>query len=289
MIGIAANANLQYGDALLRAESSCFTGVQEETLHQSIAFTGDQLSVDSSCGGGATNASVRTGPDWFVISAGSTTPGMPTHGEKAPVIIDAGNGSGAVEIGFSIDRPTLFRMQRCLPGTTVFFWDGDYKIAVLDSADEVTPLPAGTYWATLETDHHGTPMWGEIGWSQQDESDPADINGDGKVNAQDLAELVSMMSDYGPGTKVKGTPGDSGKAKGRDGRKGKPVTAGFTPLPKPKPGSMKGKPENESSEDKGPKKFFDAPDKGNKSHGKGDFDQNGKIDIHDIVYLIGRM
>ena len=303
MLGLAANADLQYGDAILSAESHCFMGVQHETVQRPIAFAGDHLSTISSCGGGSTTAFIETAPDWFILSAGSTAPGMPTEGEKAPVLVDAGNGPGAVELAFTIDRPTLFRMQRCLPGTTVIFWDDDYQIAVLDSADEVTPLPAGSYWATLETDQYGTPTWAQIDWSQQEDSDPADINGDGKVNAQDIADQVSRMSESKPGTNAKESDGthttggectkddaaSSKQVKGRGDRKDKPVTGGFTPLPKPKPGSMKGKPNSQASEGKGPQVFFEAPNKETKSRRKGDFDRNGKIDIHDIVYLIGRM
>lgn len=196
ILAAGACADLQYGDAILSAESNCFAGSDYEQIQQSIGID-SSLEVNTSCGGGSTSAYLETGDSWFILSAGSSVAGQGSSGSDAevPVIIDGGNGAAAVEIEFTVDAPTLFRLSRSLEGSKVRFWDGDYQIAVLNNSDEETQLPQGTYWATVETDEYGTPVWAEIDWSQQEKDKPADLNGDGKLDAKDLAVLISIISD----------------------------------------------------------------------------------------------
>jgi hypothetical protein len=279
-----ANADLQYGDAILNAESNCITGSDQMQIHQGVRMD-DMMEVNSSCGGGGSAAYLIANPDWFILSAGSTVPGQQNQpDDEIPIIVDGGNGPAAAEVQFTVDQPTLFRMSRCLEGSKVIFWDGDYPIAELDEADAVTKLPRGSYWATIETDLYGKPVWAEIDWHQQNpELDPADINGDGKVNSKDLAALVKLMHDAKPQEKTS-TGGDctdgakskaKGKAKGESKEKNKPEWLdGAKPMPKPKPGSFESsKGEQESKPWKGDDPITNYGDQlGNSNSNGNDFD-----------------
>jgi hypothetical protein len=311
ILTVGANADLQYGEAVLSAESNCFTGAHHDLVQQSVSFAGEYLEASSSCGGGSTGAYLDTNADWFILSAGSTIPGQQSSGkETVPVITDGGNGTGAVEVEFTVDGPTLFRMQRCQPGTTVKFWDGKDQIASLDSADGVTQLPQGTYWATIETDEYGTPMWAQVDWSQQEDQDPADINGDGKVNTLDLVELMQKMSEQKGSDKNHPTGGKCTAAAGKGKGGVKDISSGYTPMPKPKPAQskrksggkeaqlddngdiygahmsqMKGRADGKESKFDDNGEIFGA----HMSRMKGDFDQSGKIDMTDVIYLLKRL
>lgn len=232
-----AAADFDYEQAILTAESNCFTGTHQEIVQQSLGANGS-LEANSSCGGGMTSAYLEAGEDYFVLSAGSTVHGSSSSGseKEAPVIVDGGNGYGAVEIEFTIDRPTLFTMSRSIEGSKVSFWDGQDLLDSLDYSDDKTALRAGTYWVSIETDEYGKPVWAEVDiW--QDKKDPADLNDDGKVDQKDLKELVSLMSkksSYPTGGDCTDGAKDNGKAS--LDIKGKPIKG--KPLPRPKPGSF---------------------------------------------------
>ena len=249
ILAAGASADLQYGRAILSAESNCFAGSDQDYLQQSIGVD-NALEVNSSCGGGSTTAVLETGDSWFILSAGSTIAGQGSAGSasEVPVIIDGGNGPGAVEIEFTIDRPTLFRLSRSIEGSKVRFWEGDDQIAVLNHSDEETPLPKGTYWATIETDQYGSPVWAEVDWEQQNDKKPGDLNDDGKVDAKDLTLLLSIISndkdakntsDKKPAEAATG--GDCTAASKKDS-KIHSVSNYFdkaTPMPRPKPQAEK--------------------------------------------------
>ena len=254
LLTVSASADLQYGDAILSAESNCFAGSDQQVLQQSIGVD-NAAEVHSSCGGGMTSAYLETGESWFILSAGSTVPGQTSSGSKSeiPVIIDGGNGAGAVEVEFTIDRPTLFRMSRSIEGSKVRFWEGNEEIAVLNNSDEETPLPKGTYWATVETDQYGTPVWAEIDWDQQDDDKTGDLDEDGKVDSKDLALLLSIISNTmekdsknSSNKKSKNFPtgGDctNGSKKGSklDSASNLQVKGTPTPRPKPQQGGLAG-------------------------------------------------
>ena len=313
LLTAAASADLQYGDALLSAESNCFAGSDHQVLQQSISFD-NAAEVNSSCGGGMTSAYLETNENWFILSAGSTVPGQGSTDEEIPIIIDGGNGAGAVEVEFTIDRPTLFRLSRSIEGSTVRFWEGDYQVAMLSNNDEETPLPKGTYWATIETDQYGTPVWAEIDWQQQGDDKPGDLDDDGKVDGKDLALLISLVADskdapsksssdkYSNGHPTGGTCTSSGK---KDFGLSSSLQVKGTPLPRPKP-QPSGDSRSNNKVPHAPTGLSDGPaattDKGGsdkpakviaptlpKSERKGDLDGDGKVDIRDIVFLMARI
>ena len=357
IMAAGATADLQYGEAILSAESNCFTGTDHVLVRQQVNLF-DSMEAASACGGGETSAYLVADAEWFVMSAGSTVPGQGSQNddEVVPIIIDGGNGAGAVEVEFTVDRPTLFRMSRCLEGSKVIFWDGDYQIAELNEADQVTQLPSGDYWATIETDLYGTPVWAEIDWHQQpEEFDPADVNGDGKVNAADLAALMELMpeskfqdktqdktrnktrsktqdkpqdktqdkpqakpqekpstgGDCTDGAKSKSKGKSKGESKGTSKGNDKPAWLdGAKPMPKPKPGSFgstKGEQKGKFSKGDDQITNYDNQADGSASSdneiygadqtgqsgprfsNNGDLNADGKVDIKDIVYLMGRL
>ena len=330
VLASGACADLQYGDAILSAESNCFAGTQRDLVQQTLGAA-SAMEASSSCGGGSTSASLETGDSWFVLSAGSTVPGQGSSGSDAevPIIVDGGNGHGAVELQFTVDAPTLFRMSRALEGSKVRFWDGDYQIAELKDLDEETPLPQGTYWATIETDQYGTPVWAEIEWSQQADEKPADLNKDGRLDEQDLAILVKLVSESKDSNdkpskgkqkpsehSTGGTCTDAGKDAGKQKPSGKLSAKdrldGATPLPRPKPqqgglASADGKFEGNVQPSDSHPQFGNGSssagdDKGSakgsrkvlpielpKVKRKGDLDGDGKVDIKDIVFLLARI
>ena len=199
IITACAMADLRYGEAILSAESNCFIGSQHDLVQQELGFN-STLEAYTSCGGGMTSAYAETYGQYFVLSAGSTVPGMSNsgHGDEASddytPIIDACNGHAAAEIQFKVDRPTLFTMNRMIEGTSVSLWADSDLIDSLDFAGDQIALRAGTYWASVETDQYGTPVWGEVEWWQDDDDKPADLDKDGKVDQKDVAILVSLMS-----------------------------------------------------------------------------------------------
>ena len=334
ILAAGACADLQYGEAILSAESNCFSGSEHDLVEEKITYNGT-YEANSSCGGGMTSAYLHTDDAWFILSAGSSVPGQNgnSNDKDGRIVVDGGNGAAAVEVQFTVDRPTLFRMSRCLEGSNVRFWDGEYQIAELGHADQVTQLRAGTYWATIETDQYGSAVWAEIDWQQSDADDPADINGDGKVNHLDLADMITLLSD------------NNARKPGLDKEKGKGL-GDVTPMPKPKPAQKPGlkparkpdlkpgqKPGRKPGErcgtgsstkgdqfrsmqsfdrnsqpgqygpqlsDNGADRYQDKPsnDKvdiedpsrtSKKSRTKGDLDRDGKVDIKDIVILMGRL
>ena len=348
-IAACAAADLRYDEVILSAESNCLTG-SDRALFQQELDGRSHVEASSGCGGGETSAFLETGVDYFIISAGSTVPGQSLDADgKTPMITDGGNGHGAVEVSITIDRPTLFRMTRCLEGSKVVFWDDDYRIAELDGPDQATPLPKGTYWATIETDAYGTPVWAEIDWQQQKQDDPADLNGDGRIDGADLAALIALVSDAGAQKKPQPKPGSKPESKPeskpKPGSAGKPVPSfgtggtctdramtrcfrvkgersdkhplnGARPLPRPKPGSFgskgtadgnafDGRPRQEIEDwsDAAEGSGFGGTTNANKGFDgsippaasgptlddNGDLNADGKVDIKDIVYLMGRL
>ena len=281
ILAATATADLQYGQAMVSAESNCFTG-SDRAFDQTAIKPGDLLEATSSCGGGGTSASLQAEEAWFVLSAGSSMPGKgaPSDEKGGRPMIDGGNGPGAVEVEFTIDRPTLFRMSRCREGSTVRFWDGEYQIAELGHGDQVTQLREGTYWATLETDQYGTPMWAEIDWQQSANDDPADVNGDGRIDLQDLTDLVTILSDNGAKKPSPETGKDKNKGKGKGRGFG-----GATPMPKPKPVQKPAKGKGGDKPQKGEAPALDTRD----TLVKGDLNQDGKVDIKDITHLLAKL
>ena len=74
IIAGGATADLQYGEAILSAESTCFTGTDQAQARQKVSLD-EMMEVNSFCGGGGTGAYLMADTDWFIMSAGSTVPG----------------------------------------------------------------------------------------------------------------------------------------------------------------------------------------------------------------------
>lgn len=278
-----AAADFNYEQVLLTAESGCFTGSDRAVVQQSIGVD-SSLEATSSCGGGMSTAYIEAHEYYFVLAAGSTVPGMnSSEEEEVPVILDGGNGHSSVEIQFTIDRPTMFTMSRSMAGSEVRFWDENDLLDSLDEYGDRTALPAGTYWATTETDAYGTPVWSEVSvWQQA--KDPADLNDDGKIDQKDIPSLVSLIKKASNEKPAEHPTGgectDASNAKQQDKpslqtSKGSPING--RPLPRPKPGSF-----GSEKDDKGGPIAIDFDEPTNYSHHEFELsDNSGPIMIDD--------
>lgn len=186
-----ALADLEYGSAILTAQSACDDAKGSQAIKGSLDQS-NRMEAHAHCQSGMSSASVETGDDYFVLAAGSNNSGAQKVNENNKKAKANNNPYASVEFMITVDRPTLFTMDRAIADSHVKFWSGSDLLDSLNKPGEQTALREGQYWVTIETDQYGTPTWAEISW-WQNAGEPADLNKDGQVDQKDLIVLVSEI------------------------------------------------------------------------------------------------